>query len=114
MPAKSMVFSRSPLFVGVCSVACALTLFSSAVSRAQTTGAIATGAAGPLPLITQPVDNSQLTVLKGNTHPLARLVYDMGKAPADLPMNRMLLVLKRSPEQEYALQKLPDDQQDKD
>jgi hypothetical protein len=113
MPAKSRVFSRSPLFVGVCFVACALTLFSSAVSRAQTTGAIATGAAGPLPLITQPVDNSQLTVLKGNTHPLARLVYDMGKAPADLPMNRMLLVLKRSPEQEYALQKLLDDQQDK-
>lgn len=108
MPAKSRVFSRSPLFVGVCFVACAITLFSSAVSRAQTTGA-----AGPLPLITQPVDNSQLTVLKGNTHPLARLVYDMGKAPADLPMSRMLLVLKRSPEQEYALRKLLDNQQDR-
>jgi subtilase family serine protease len=37
----------------------------------------------------------------------------MGKAPADLPTNRMLLVLKRSPEQEYALRKLLDDQQDK-
>ena len=53
----------------------------------------------PHPLITQPVDDSQLTVLKGNTHPLARPQFDLGAAPAALPMQRMLLVLKRSPEQ---------------
>ncbi|MGO8795470.1 MAG: Ig-like domain repeat protein [Candidatus Sulfotelmatobacter sp.] len=34
-------------------------------------------------------------------------------APASLPMQRMLLVLKRSPQQESALRKLLDDQQDK-
>src|SRR5580658_8982386 len=117
MPVKSRIFSGSPLFVVVCFVAAVIALFSSAPLRAQTAGSIASGAAGPVllttPLITQPVDNSQLTVLKGNTHPLARPIYDMGKAPADLPMNRMLLVLKRSPEQEYALRKLLDDQQDK-
>jgi hypothetical protein len=122
MPAKSMIFlksifSKSPLFLAVGFVACVVAWFSSVPSRAQTAGAIAPGAAGPVllvtPLITQPVDNSQLTVLKGNTHPLARPVYDMGKAPADLPMNRMLLVLKRSPEQESALRKLLDDQQDR-
>ena len=52
-------------------------------------------------------------MLPGNIHPLARLQFDRGFAPADLPMNRMLLVLKRSPEQEAALETLLDDQQDK-
>jgi hypothetical protein len=65
------------------------------------------------PRIVQPVDETQLTVLKGNTHRLARSQFDRGLAPADLPMERMLLVLKRSPEQEYALRTLLDDQQDK-
>src|SRR5882672_2272938 len=69
--------------------------------------------AAPRPLITQPVDEAQLTVLKGNTHPWARPEFDLGTAPATLPMNRMLLVLKRSPDQESALKKLLDDQQDK-
>src|SRR6202167_6083803 len=64
-------------------------------------------------LITQPVDESHLTVLKGNTHPLARPEFDLGTAPATLPMQRMLLVLKRSPEQESALEALLDAQQDK-
>jgi hypothetical protein len=64
-------------------------------------------------LITSAVDERQLTVLKGNTHPLARPEFDLGRAPASLPMNRMLLVLKRNPEQESALEKLLDDQQDK-
>jgi hypothetical protein len=65
------------------------------------------------PRIVQPVDENQLMVLKGNTHRLARAQFDRGVAPADLPMERMLLVLKRSPEQEYALRTLLDDQQDK-
>ncbi len=65
------------------------------------------------PLIVQAVDDSQLTTLKGNTHPLARAQFDRGAAPPDLPMRRMLLVLKRSDEQESALRKLLDDQQDK-
>ncbi|MGB7601143.1 MAG: protease pro-enzyme activation domain-containing protein [Candidatus Sulfotelmatobacter sp.] len=65
------------------------------------------------PLITQPVDETHLTVLKGNTHPLARPAFDLGAAPATLPMQRMLLVLKRSPQQEAALRKLLDDQQRK-
>jgi hypothetical protein len=64
------------------------------------------------PLITQTVDESRLTTLKGNTHPLARPEFDLGTAPANLPTERMLLVLKRSPEQETALRKLLDDQQD--
>jgi subtilase family serine protease len=67
----------------------------------------------PQPRIIEAVDEAQLAVLKGNTHPLANPQYDRGAAPADLPMNRMLLVLRRSPEQEAALRKLLDDQQDK-
>jgi hypothetical protein len=65
------------------------------------------------PLITQAVDETRLTVLKGNTHRLARPQFDLGTAPATLPMQRMLLVLKRSAQQEYALRALLDNQQDK-
>jgi subtilase family serine protease len=62
--------------------------------------------------ITQAIDEKTLVSLKGNVHPLARPEFDQGLAPLDLPMERMLLVLKRSPEQESALRKLLDDQQD--
>ena len=64
----------------------ALVLFSG-LSVAQTS---------PRILITKPVDENQLTVLNGNTHPLARAEFDQGAAPPALPMNRMLLVLKRT------------------
>ena len=67
----------------------------------------------PQPLITQPLIESQLTTLKGNTHPLAQPRFDIGAAAPDLAMNRMLLVLKRSPEQEHGLRTLLDNQQDK-
>ena len=65
------------------------------------------------PRITQAVDETQLTVLKHNTYPLARAEFDRGPAPASLPMENMLLVLKRSPEQEAALDKLMSQQLDK-
>ena len=65
------------------------------------------------PRITQAVDESELTVLRRNTHPLALPRYDKGAAPLSTAMERMLLVLKRSPEQETALTRLLDEQQDK-
>ncbi len=65
------------------------------------------------PRITELVDETKLTPLRGNTHPLTRPEFDTGGAPPSLPMERMLLVLKRSPEQEAALQELLDEQQDK-
>ena len=64
------------------------------------------------PRITDAVNESKLTVLHGNTYPLARPQFDQGPAPSDLPMERMQLVLKRSPDQEAALDKLMADQQD--
>ena len=87
-----------------------LTLACSVILTSQCLGQVAAASPG---LITQAVDESQLTTLKGNTHPLARPEFDLGTAQASLPMQRMLLVLKRSPEQETALRKLLDDQQDK-
>ncbi len=53
--------------------------------------------------ITQVVDDSVLTMLKGNVHPLARPQYDTGAANPSLPADRMQLVLQRSPGQEIAL-----------
>jgi hypothetical protein len=57
------------------------------------------------------LDETRIVVLQGNSHPLARPQFDQGAAPPDLPMNRILLVLKRSPDQETALQDLLGQQQ---
>ena len=61
--------------------------------------------------VTAAIDESRLTTLKGNTHPQARPEFDQGAVADSLPMNRMLLLLQRSPEQEAALQKLIEEQQ---
>jgi hypothetical protein len=63
------------------------------------------------PRIAGPVDESQLTLLRGNTHPLARPQNDQGAAADSQPIRRMLLLLQRSPEQETALRSLLDEQQ---
>lgn len=65
------------------------------------------------PRITQVVDDSKLTVLRGNTYPLARSEFDQGMAPASLAMDHMQLVLKRGPEQQQALATLLAQQQDR-
>src|ERR1700679_26565 len=62
--------------------------------------------------ITQAVDNANLTVLKGNVFSLARPEFDRCPAPASLPMERMTLVLRPSPQQAAALATLLDQQQD--
>src|SRR5260370_34207513 len=101
----------SERLLGVSSLAVLFSALSFAQESAIQTSPVPQQASHPL--IVQPIDESQLTVLKGNTHPLARPEFDLGTAPAALPMQRMLLVLKHSPEQEFALNKLLDDQQDK-
>ncbi len=99
------ILKRLPVTVIVLSLFCIPCLVRQSNAQAEP--------ATPPSLITQPIDESQLTVLHGNTYSLARPEFDLGTAPASLPMQRMLLVLKRSPEQESALRKLLDDQQDK-
>ena len=64
------------------------------------------------PRITERIDEGRLAVLQGNTHPLARPRFDQGAAPPNLPMDRMILVLKRSLEQQTALTDLLEQQQD--
>ncbi len=76
--------------------------------------ALALSAQGTVrPLITQPIDETKLTVLHGNTHPLARAEFDRGAVASNLVMDHMQLVLKRSPEREAALEKLMAEQTDR-
>jgi hypothetical protein len=89
-----------PVFLAV-----PLMLMLTSLSAAQGTTALSR--------ITAPINESNLTTLLGNTHPLARAEFDRGAAPTSLAMNHMLLVLKRSPEQEAALESLLAQQQDK-
>src|SRR5271168_4303553 len=63
--------------------------------------------------ITQAIDATNLTLLKGNVHPLAQPQYDQGAVPDPTPLHRMLLLLQRSPAQESALQQLLAAQQSK-
>jgi hypothetical protein len=74
-------------------------------------GALMAQTTSPPARLTRAVDELNLVTLHGNTHPLARPEYDQGAAPDDLPMERMLLLLRRSPEQEAALRKLLEEQQ---
>jgi subtilase family serine protease len=59
-------------------------------------------------MITQPIVESILTRLFGNTRPEANSVNDRGRLPDGLPMEHMLLQLKRPQAQEQALTKLID------
>ena len=67
-----------------------------------------TGLAQTPSLITSAVDEGRLAAIPRSTHPLARREFDRGPAPDSLPMDRMLLVLKRSPERDVALNHLLD------
>jgi subtilase family serine protease len=59
------------------------------------------------------IDESKLTVLHGNTHPMVQGAFDRGAAADSLQMDHMLLVLQRSAAQQAALEKLLAAQQDK-
>ena len=57
------------------------------------------------PLITQPIDNTQLVQLRGNTPPEANERNDRGPLADAFPIEHMFLLLRRSPEQEEALER---------
>ena len=65
------------------------------------------------PQITGVIKDEQRVVLKGNTYPLARAEYDRGRASPDLAMGDLVLVLKRSPEQQAAFDAFVASQYDK-
>jgi subtilase family serine protease len=55
-------------------------------------------------LITNAIDETQRTILRGNVSPLAQARYDQGAVDDSLPAKRVLLMLNRPPEREAALQ----------
>src|SRR6266849_2498574 len=61
------------------------------------------------PRITQSVDDMNRVVLEGSTHPEARPANDRGSVANDFAMEHMLFQLKRSSEQELALQQFLDE-----
>lgn len=64
------------------------------------------GSASAAPRIVQAIDEANLVVLEGNTHPLARPEFDQGAVTDSFLMDHLQLQLKRSPEREQALEQL--------
>ena len=58
----------------------------------------------PASRITGPIDDRIRVTLRGNVHPLAQPRFDLGAVADSFPASRMLLILRRSPEEETALQ----------
>lgn len=65
------------------------------------------------PRIAGPVDETSLTVLKGNVSPLARAEFDKGQASPSAELYGVRLVFSRSAQQQAALDKLMSEQLDK-
>jgi subtilase family serine protease len=66
----------------------------------------------PRALITEAINESTLVTLVGNTRPEATVANDRGPVADSLPMEHLWLQLRRSPEQEQALEKYLDELQD--
>ncbi len=54
--------------------------------------------------IVESIDDSQRVTLKGNTLPVAQVRFDQGAAPTSMPAGRLILILRRSAQQEADLQ----------
>jgi subtilase family serine protease len=66
------------------------------------------------PRMTQSINEMDRVALPGNTRPEARFANDRGPVSNNFTMEHMLLQLKRSPEQEAALQQFIDELHTKD
>jgi subtilase family serine protease len=60
--------------------------------------------------ITGRIDENTLTQLPGNTYRLAKAAFDAGRVPDSIPQNHILMMLRRSPQREQALQQFMSDQ----
>src|SRR5258707_15717960 len=97
--------TSGPLLLSLTTAALLLAASAAASSQSQLPA--------PRSRILQAVDDTRVTTLSGNTHPLARPEFDQGALADATPVSRIVLILQRSPEQESALQQLIDNQQDK-
>jgi hypothetical protein len=69
-------------------------------------GAVDTMFAQQAARLTQPIDDHARVTLPGTVHPLANARNDRGPASPDMPLERLQIILKRSPQQEASLQQL--------
>jgi hypothetical protein len=65
------------------------------------------------PMITSPVDNSVRVRIANSTHPKANSIYDAGRLDGGVALERMILVLGSSAEQEHGARTFLDSQQTK-
>src|SRR5437764_2316372 len=107
MKLQSSIF-RNSLFI--LTLILALPAFRAAAQTRPNSAPAPQAAAIPA-RITQAIDETQLVRLRGNVHPLARPEFDRGPVSDATPMDRMLLVLQRGPDQEAALRQFMDEQQ---
>jgi hypothetical protein len=111
---KTNNFGVRDLFLTVALAAGSSFFVPQALSQQQPPAGDAGAPTGNAPArITEAVDEKSLVTLKGNVHPLARAEFDQGAVSYGQPLHRMLLLLQRSPDQEAALQKMLEDQQNK-
>src|SRR5579872_1228285 len=81
---------------------CLLVLSLLTLTLGWSSAAHAAAAGNSRALITSPIDANRLVTLAGNTRFEANSHNDAGRVPEDLPLNHMLLQLKRAPEMETA------------
>jgi len=60
--------------------------------------------------IANPIDETQLVTLKGNTHPSATAMNDRGPVSPNLALTDLIMVLSRTPQQQAAFDKFVADQ----
>jgi large repetitive protein len=65
------------------------------------------------PVISGPIDSSSRVYLPGSRHPLAQPQFDAGPVDPTTKLDRMLLILQATPQQERELQTILESQQDK-
>jgi subtilase family serine protease len=87
-------------------------LFASAALFAATPTLHAQLLDPPTSRVHGPINDSQLVTLFNNTRPEATAANDAGRVSDGLPMQHMLLQLKRSPDRDAALDRLIAEQQD--
>ncbi len=74
--------------------------------------AIALPCASATDRVVQPIDNGNLTRLKGSVHPMARVAADLGAVAPSTQLERMKLIFAPTPAQQSALDQLLQQQQE--